>query len=209
MANSAKGRIVVGFSHPVVALYNSPGGPGSYTKGMIAARGVGVDIDVETEDANEFYADNVVAESESGIFAAGTMTLQLDGMHPAVERFVLGLPEPRSVNVGGKEITLTGTGSGVNPPYLGVGFVLDLKSGGSHIYVPWYVTKGKFHQFGLSAQTRGEETDWQPQSVTVDLHRDQTAEQNWKEVGPDCATEAEAIALLHALLSVAEEAADG
>lgn len=205
----ANGRVITGFSHPVAALYNSPGGPGTYTDGMVLARGVSVDLSINTADDNNFYADNAVAESESGIFTDGTMSLGLDGMHPNVERFVLGLDDPRSVEVGGKSIQLSGTGTGANPPYLGIGFVVEYKSGGSNLYVPVYVTKGKFRQGGFRAVTRGESIDWQSAETEVDLHRDDTNNRYWKEVGPDCTTESEAIALLDALLSVAEEASNG
>lgn len=198
----AKGRVITGFSHPVIAKYNAPGGPGSYTDGMVAARGVSVDLDINTADDNNFYADNAVAETEAGIFTDGTMTLGLDGMHPDVERFVLGLDEPRTVEVGGQSIQLAGTGTGANPPYVGVGFVIEYKSGGQNIYVPAYVTKAKFRQGGFSARTRGESIDWQSVEATVDLHRDDTENRYWKEIGPDCASENEATALLHALLAV-------
>lgn len=204
---AANGRVITGFSHPCVALYNSPGGPGTYTNGMIAARGVSMDVTVETADANDFYADNAVVESESGIFAAGELALVLDGMHPKAERFVLGLPEPRSVTVGEKTIELAGTGTSANPPYVGVGSVVEYTSGGVKIYVPVMFTKGKFRQTGMGAKTREGSTEWQTQSMTVDLHRDDTELHNWKEVGPDCTTEAEAIEILHALLAVTAETA--
>lgn len=202
----AKGRVITGFSHPVVALYNAPGGLGSYSDGMIAARGVSIDMDVETADDNDFYADNAVAESESGIFAAGTLTLGLDGMHPAAERFVLGLAEPRAVEVGAKSFQFAGTGTGANPPYVGVGVIIEYKSGGQNIYVPVVFTKGKFRQTGISARTREGSIDWQTQTMTVDLHRDDTDDHHWKEVGADFASEAEAIAVLHAVLNVVEGA---
>lgn len=202
--NFAAGRVITGFSHPVVALYNSPGGPGTYSDGKIAARGVSVDMSVQTADDNDFYADNAVAESESGIFTAGTLTLGLDGMHPDVEQFVLGLEAARDVEVGGKSISLSGTGTGANPPYVGVGVIIEYKSGGNNIYVPVIFTKGKFRQTGLTARTRKGSIDWQTQEMTVDLHRDDTAEHHWKEVGADFATEAEAIAVLHAVLNVQE-----
>lgn len=200
----ANGRVITGFSHPVAALYNEPGGPGTYTEGRILARGVSVSLDVNTADSNDFYADNAVAESENGIFTDGTMTLGLDGMHPDTERFALGLDAPRQVEAGGKSIHLSGTGTGANPPYLGIGFIVEYKSGGNNIYVPAYVTKGKFRQGGFKANTRKGSIDWQSAEATVDLHRDDTDQHYWKEVGPDCTTESEAISILHALLAVTE-----
>lgn len=205
----ADGRVISGFSHPVVALYNAPGGPGTYSEGRIAARGVSVDVKINTADSNNFYADNAVAESENGIFTDGTATLGLDGMHPGVERFVLGLDAPRSVEINGKNYNLSGTGTGATPPYLGVGFIVEFKSAGQFIYVPYYLTKCKFRQGGFAAHTRGENIDWQSAETTIDLHRDDTPNHYWREVGDDYATEADAIAALHDFLDVPAEAANG
>lgn len=205
----ADGRVITGFSHPVAAFYNKPGGPGSYTDGFRLARGVSVDINVNTADDNVFYANNSAAESEQGIFTDGSMTLGLDGMHPDVERRVLGLDAPRSVEIGGKTIQLSGTGTGANPPELGVGFVVEFKSGGQNIYVPYYVTKAKFRQGGFRANTRQGTIDWQIAECEVDLHRDDTDNHYWKETGQDCTTESEAIEILEALLAVPAEAANG
>lgn len=202
--NLAAGRVITGFSHPVAALYNPPGGPGTYSDGRVIARGVSMSMDVTTAADNDFFADNAVAESESGIFTDGTLTLVLDGMHPEAERFVLGLEAPKEVDVGGQKIKLSGTGTAANPPYVGVGMIIEYKSNGHNIYVPVYFPKGKFRQAGMSAQTRQGSINWQTQEMTVDLHRDDTADHHWKEVGEDCATEAEAIAILNAVLNVVE-----
>lgn len=200
----ALGRVITGFSHPVVALYNAPGGPGTYSDGRVAARGVSMEMTVETAVNNDFYADDSVAESEAGIFSDGTLTLTLDGMHPEVERFVLGLEAPRAVDIGGKTVQFSGTGTSANPPYVGVGVIVEYKSNGKNIYVPVIFTKGKFRQTGMSAKTRQGSIDWQTQEMTVDLHRDDTPEHHWKEVGEDCATADEAIDILHAALNVSK-----
>lgn len=205
----ADGRVITGFSHPVAAFYKNPGGPGSYTDGFRLARGVSVDINVNTADDNIFYANNAAAESEQGIFTDGIMTLGLDGLHPEVQRKVLGLDAPRSVEVSGKTIQLSGTGTGAKPPALGVGFVIEFKSGGQSIYVPYYMTKAKFRQGGFRATTRQGTIDWQSAECTVDLYRDDTDNHYWQETGQDCTTESEAIEILEALLAVSAEAANG
>lgn len=202
----AAGRPTTGVSYVVVAAYNSPGGPESYTDGRRLARIVNFSVNVETAEDNDFYADNVVAESESGMFSAGTLELSVDGMNPDVSRYVQGLPEPKTVTIGDQQIEITGTGADANAPYVGVGIIVEHKSGGQNIYVPYIFTKCRFRQPGLTANTREKSIDWQTQNLTVDLHRDDTAEKNWKLQLGDYATEPEAAAALNALLKVTEAA---
>ena len=198
----AAGRPTTGVSYVVVADYVAPGGIESYRNGQRLARVVNFSVNVETDKDNEFYADNVVAESESGMFSAGTLSLTVDGMNPAVSRYVQGLPEPKTVTVGGQQIEVTGTGGAANAPYVGVGIIVEHRSGGQRIYVPYIFTKCRFRQPGLTANTRTRTIDWQTQDLTVDLHRDDTADNNWKLQLGDYTTEAEAQAALNAALSV-------
>lgn len=199
----AAGRPTTGVSYVVVAEYNSPGGTESYTNGRRLARIVNFSVNVETDEDNEFYADNVVAETESGMFSSGTLELTVDGMNPAVSRFVQGLPEPTTVSVGDQQIEITSTGGAANAPYVGVGIIVEHRSGGQRIYVPYIFTKCRFRQPGLTANTRTRTIDWQTQDLTVDLHRDDTAENNWKFQLGDYTTEPEAQAALNAVLKVA------
>lgn len=200
----AAGRPTTGVSYVVIAAYNQPGGINSYTAGRRLARIVNFSVNVETDEDNEFYADNVVAESESGLFSAGTLELTVDGMNPDVSRYIQGLPDPETVTVGGKEIQVTGTGGDANAPYVGVGIIVEHRSGGQRIYVPYIFTKARFRQPGLTANTRTKTIDWQTQDLTADLHRDDSDANNWKLQLDDCATESEAIALLNAVLKVTD-----
>ena len=67
------GKVITGFSAPYIGVYANNSGTISYTKGRRLARGVDVSLDVQTSDDNEFYADNVLAESENGRFTGGTV----------------------------------------------------------------------------------------------------------------------------------------
>ena len=62
----ANGQVITGFSKPYVAVYNANDGSPTYSNGMAMARGVSVSIDLETGDTEDFYADNVLAESAGG-----------------------------------------------------------------------------------------------------------------------------------------------
>lgn len=199
------GRVCIGFSHPVVAKYNNAGGTVTYTDGMVLARGVSVSLKLEESEDNNFYADNKVAESDNGEFTGGTANLAVDGLHPAAERYISGLPEAEQVTYGeSQKVGVTKHGKNAEPPYVAIGVIVQYQSGGEEIFVPVIFTKTKFRKAGLNAKTQEETKDWQTQDLVADLHRDDTAEKNWKWVADDQATEAEAIAVLHGLLNVKE-----
>lgn len=203
----ANGRVLIGFSNPVVAKYNQAGPTVTYTDGRALARGVKFSLSLETSDDNDFYADDAVAESENGVFAGGTASVTVDGMHPDAERFILGLPEPEEVSYGeSKTVQVAKIGENAKPPYLAYGHIVRYQSDNVEIFVPTIFTKVKFRQPGGSAETKGEKKNWQTQELTADLHRDDTASHNWKWVCEDQTSMEDAVAVLHGLLNVAEVA---
>ena len=201
-----EGKVIVGFSNPYVALYNNAGGTVTYTDGRRLARGVKVSLDVDSSDDNDFYADDSVAETENGQFTGGTANLTVDGLLSESEKFIAGLPEPESVAVGDGEVKVYKHGVKAVPPYLGIGFIVQYRSGGKDTYVPIILTKAKFQTAKLEANTREKEISWQTQDLVADLSRDDTVDQNWKWVVEDQDTKAKADAILRHLLNVAEAA---
>lgn len=190
----ANGRVITGFSQPYVALYSESGGTVSYANGQILARGVNVDLSIESADDNNFYADNVVAESATGMFGGGTVTLTIDGLLTAAEKLILGLPAADSDG-------WTAYGDAVAIPYCGLGFIVRYMSDGVTTYVPVVLTKVKFAMPNLSAATQEDEIDWQTQELTATIMRDDTVDHNWKFVGSGQATEAAAAAMITAKLA--------
>ena len=88
----AAGRVCTGFSLPYVATYSATGGTVTYSSGQKLARGVNVSITPESGDDNNFYADNVLAESANTTFTGGEVTLTVDGLLEAAEKLIMGLP---------------------------------------------------------------------------------------------------------------------
>lgn len=198
------GKVITGFSAPYVGIYANNGGAVTYTKGRRLARGVDVSLDVEASDDNEFYADNVLAESENGKFAGGKCTLTVDGLHDDAEQLIYGLPDPEDYSYGeNKKVKVLNYGDNANPPYVGIGFVITYKSSGLETFQPMVLTKGKFATHGTEAKTREGETQWQTQSLEAAIHRDDSANHNWKKLFEEQTSEAEAIAILEAFLGVA------
>lgn len=205
----AAGRVCVGYSDPYVALYGCEGENVTFTDGRRLARGVSVSIAPEAAAENDFYADNELAESETGHISGGTMSLTVDGLHQAAERFVYGLPEPEDVSYGdNKTAKITKYPSAMEIPYTGVGVVVHYKSKGASICVPVIVLKNKFKAPTTEAATKGKETAWQTQTIETTFMPDDTSEPSWKWVGEDCATRAEAVAILKGILNVADAVPD-
>ena len=192
---AANGRVITGFSYPYVALYSESGGTISYTSGQILARGVNVDLSIDAADDNNFYADNVVAESATGMFGGGTCTLTVDGLLTAAEKLILGLP-----TADGEGWTAYGDAASI--PYVGLGFIVRYMSDGVTTYVPIVLNKVKFKMPNLSAATQEEEIDWQTQELTAQIMRDDTNAHNWRYIGADVATEAAAEAAIRAFLGI-------
>lgn len=193
---AAAGKVCTGFSMPYVAKYTATGGTVTYSDVMRLARGVSVSLEAEVGDDNKFYADNIAAETAPGTFTGGTATLTVDGLLEAAEKFIMGLPAAKTVN-GVQVLTY---GDSANPPYVGIGFLVRYMSDGVTSYTPVVLTKARFNQPSLSANTQEESIDWQTQELTASLMRDDTANHDWKWVGADCATEAAGVAALEALL---------
>jgi len=192
----ANGRVLTGFSKPYVAVYGETGGVVSYSDGQILARGVSVSMDVESAaDDNIFYADNVAAEVVAGTFTGGTMTLTVDGLLTAAERLLFGLP---SAGTDG----FTSYGDDAVIPYVGVGFVCRYMSDGATSYVPVIFKKCRFNMPSLSAETQGEDIDWQTQELTANVMRDDSANHVWKMVGAGETTEAAAEAKIKTVFSI-------
>lgn len=204
---AAAGKVITGFSSPYVAKYSASGGTVTYSDGMRLARGVSVSINPEVGDANPFYADNVEAETVPGVFTGGTADLVVDGLLNTAEAFVYGLPEPESLSYGeSKTVEVYSYGEGMEIPYVGIGFVVRFMSGGVTTYAPMLLTKTRFQTPNTEAATQEESIEWQAQTLTADLMRDDSADRNWKKIAADQATEAEAEEIVKAMLNITEGA---
>lgn len=198
---TANGRVITGYSMPRVALYSAEGNTVTYTSVQPLARGVDVSIEPETADSNDFYADNVLAETASGQFSGGTLTMNVDGLKDAARTLIMGLPEPTEVTVGGEKVNVFDYDNRQVIPYVGVGFVVRYMEDGVTSYMPVVLPKVQFAVEGLEAATQEDEIDWQTQELTASIMRDDTTEQKWRRVAAAQTTEAKAVAVIEALLA--------
>lgn len=195
----ANGQVVTGFSKPYVAVYTNDDTEVTYTNGQILARGVSVSLDVESSDDNNFYADNITAETAAGTFTSGTVTLTVDGLKAEAEKLLVGLPDA-------DDDGFVAYGASQQIPYVGVGFVVRVQSGGVVSYIPIVLPKVVFNNPSLEAATQEDEIDWQTQELEGAILRDDTEETAWKYRGENFATEALAEAALKTKLQIAASA---
>lgn len=182
---SAVGKVVTGFSKPYVAKYTESGGVVSYTNGQLLARGVSVSAETDSSDNNNFYADNIIAESDAGTFSGGTVTLTVDGLFQDAEKLIQGLA---AANTAGFLVYDDDQAA----PYVGIGFIIRYMSEGTTYYTPVIFTKTRAGQLTISAETQGESIDWQTAEIPFSIFKDDTAKHAWKMVGGDLSDEATA-----------------
>ena len=196
----ANGRVITGYSLPKVALYNAGGGTPTYTSYMALARGVSVSMDLDTSDNQDFYADNMLAESAGGLFTGGTLTLTIDGLKDTARKLIMGLPTAGTVTVGGESVNVYDYDDRMSIPYVGVGFVVRVMENGVTSYVPYVLTKVIFDVEGLDAETQGEDIAFQTTELSASITRDDSTNHRWMRLGEAQDTEADAEAVIAAIL---------
>lgn len=195
----ANGRVITGFSKPYVALYTATASGGSYTisysSGQILARGVEIQIEPETTDDNNFYADNVIAENEAGLFTGGTLTLTVDGLKDPANKLIYGLPAADDDDWYNYDNTQA-------IPFVGFGAVIRVQEAGVVSYVPIVLPKIQFNDTGMTAATQEDSIDWQSAELTAQIFRDESVKQTWKKLGEAQVSEAAAEAMIKSFLSI-------
>ena len=198
----ANGRVITGFSHPMYQKRNNTtAGSG---QGIIA-RGVDVSIDIDTADDIIFYADNGAAETITGLFNGGTLTLTVDGLNDNIypEIFsnvteVEDTSEPPVVI--GYDFSKEN-----NSQHCAVGFVIRTISGGTTKYHYCILPKVIFKVPDEEASTQEEDIDFQTMALEASIYAEDEPDTSdigcWKFISQEYATEALAITALGMRLS--------
>ena len=194
----ANGKVITGYSNPIVAKYTYSGGAISYSDKMPLARGVEVSIEIETGDATNFYADNTISESVAGQFNGATATLTVDGLKTAARTLIAGLVTTGKITVGSDTVNTTVYDDLQVIPYVGIGFVVRYMENGVTTYGPVIFPKAQFSPEGLEAATQGEEVEFQTTELEATIMRADDANHSWKVIAEDQKTEADAVAVINA-----------
>ena len=203
----ANGKVITGYSMPFVALYAAANGVVTYSGGIPLARGVDVSLSVEGGSDNDFYADNVKAESDNQTFSSGTLSLTVDGLKAAARKLISGVKTTRTEGSGDTKVSFDVYDDDQKMPYVGVGFVVRYMEDGVTTYAPIIIKKVKFSPEGLDAATQEENIDWQTTKLEASIMRDDTANHEWKMIGEDQTTEEAAVAAYKLVLTPSAPAA--
>ena len=196
---AAAGKVCTGFSLPYVAKYANNNGTITYSSGQQLARGVSVSLAPEVADNNNFYADNVLAESVTGVFTGGTVTLTVDGLLPAAESLIFGISAATTVST----VSVYAFDDDAEPPYVGIGFIARFMADGVTSYKVIVLTKCKFSLPTEEAATQEDQIDWQTQALNATIMRDDSAKHAWKYVAAtEYSSESAALADMKKLLNI-------
>lgn len=197
--------VTTGFSEPYVAKYSASEQTVTYSGGVKLGRGVSMSVDVESADDNNFFADDQIAESETGTMTSATGTFTVDGMEPEAATLVLGLPEKSKETVGESPVDVYDYDDRMTVPYVGVGVLRRVMMNGVTSWEPIVFTKVKFSIPGDEAATQEDQIDWQTQELETSILRDDTEHHRWKRVFARQTTKAAALAIIKGYLNITED----
>lgn len=198
----ANGKVITGYSCPIVAKYSFSSNTISYSNVMALARGVEVQMEVEIGDATNFYADNTIAEAVAGQFNGATATFTVDGLKDAARNMIAGLVTSGSITVGSSTVATKVYDDLQVIPYVGIGFVVRYMENGVTTYAPIILPKAQFSPESLEASTQGEEVEFQTTELVATIMRADDAAHSWKVIAEDQTTEANALAVINAYFGV-------
>lgn len=194
----ANGKVITGYSQPIVAKYTYSSNTISYSDVMPLARGVEVQMEVEIGDATNFFADNTIAEAVAGQFNGATATFTVDGLKDAARDLIAGLVTTKSIPVSSSTVSAKVYDDLQVIPYVGIGFVVRYMENGVTTYAPVILPKAQFSPESLNAATQGESVEFQTTELQATVMRADDANHSWKVVAEDQATEAAAVAVINA-----------
>lgn len=190
--------VTIGYSKPYVAKYSGSGGKDTYTSGMSLGGGVSYSDSIEVADGNDFYADNRVDETESGVFTSGEATITVNYLSAQAAKMVLGLKNQTTVG----EVQWDDYDDDANPPEIGYGHVKKVMNDGVIQYIGFVLPRVKMALPSESAETQGKTIDWQTQELTATIMRSLNGKHPWRAVADTpFDTEDEAAAAVVAYLS--------
>lgn len=197
---------IIGVSKPYAAVYSATAGVVTYSDGLIMGKLTEVNIEIESSEDNNLYADNTIAETDRQ-FTGGTLTIAPDDLSSDVSATILGITPTTLTEVPGitdsnaEELIYNNTQA---IPYLGVGFIVKKMVGGAIKWRGIVLTKVMFSVPSDAAVTQGETIEWQVPELTATIMRDDTGTQTWKREAT-FTTEAQAEAYIKYVLGMVTE----
>lgn len=198
----ANGKVITGYSKPFVAAYSAAGTTVTYSGGIPLARGVDVNMTVNSSDV-KFFADNSLAEGSVGMFTDGSVSLTVDGLKSTARKLISGQSETETYGTTGNTQDFDAYGKATTAPYVGLGFVVRCQSAGAVSYDAVVLPKIQFSQASLEAATQEENVAFQTQKLEATVYIDDTSAGNWKLLAEGFETEAAAVTAYQKVLTPA------
>lgn len=169
---------IIGLRYPVYSPLTEDDVAGSFTYGIgkIAAKAVKVDMSLNIAES-VFYADDTAAESVRE-FIDGTMTFTADDLEQTVRKDWLD-NKTKTVTVGTEEVEVLISSEEDTPGYFGFGFILPKLKNKTRLYRAVIYTKVQFGEPNESAETKGQQINWQTPTIQGKLFRRIDGE--WKQ----------------------------
>ena len=172
----------IGLSKPYYAVYSAGSGTPTYASGAVMGKATEANIEIETSEDNNLYADNAIAETDRQ-FTGGTLTLSTDDLSQEVSKAILGLTEQAVGTIEGvtdEEVQELIYDDTQVTPYLGVGFIVKKVKNGVTAWRGIVLTKVMFSIPSDAATTQGESIEWQVPELSATIMRDDSATHMWK-----------------------------
>ena len=170
----------VGLSRPYVARYSENGaGTVTYSGGVRAGRAVEYSFSLNDTGAdNNFYCDNEVGESSSGVFSGGSLSWTVAELEQGISEMILGL-HTEQVAVGDDTVTELVYDESMASPYMGAGIIEKMIVRGQTKWRGVIFTKTQFAVPEMAATTQGETIEWQTDAITANVMRDDSTTHKW------------------------------
>lgn len=200
----------IGLSKPYVAKYTAEGTKVTYADPQTIGKAIEVNMEIETSEDNNLYADNTIAETDRS-FAGGTLTISTDDLSQAVSKLILGLQEKELTDLnlelgdGDAEVKELVYDDDQVVPYLGFGGIIKKKVNGVYKWRAVVLCKIMFSVPADAATTQGESIEWQTPELTATIMRGDDEKHMWKREAT-FSTEANAEKYIQAVLGQASEA---
>ena len=133
----------------------------TYGTGFVVGKAISANV-TKNRNTNPLYADDAIAEDDNGITGM-SVEINVDDLTEAVRADLLGL-----------SVTTSGTPAAVDyyeetdaaAPYVGFGYMRVRRKSGTTTYQGVWYHKVQFGDTSESAQTRGENIEWQTPTLT-------------------------------------------
>lgn len=195
---------IIGVSKPIIADYTATGNTVTYSNYTAAIKATEYQIEVETSEDNDLYADNMIVETAMGNFSSGTLTLSTDNLTAEVSKSILGAKEVTRT-VGSKSVKELVFDDDQSAQPKGYGIIEKHQINNVTKYMPIVLPKVKFNTPGRSATTQGSEIEWQTTEITAKILRSDQVDTNYNhpwQISPEelYDTEADAESYIKAVL---------